>query len=166
MAPRTRSQTIIIRRVKRPDLGSDDTYLRRFAMAAYREGKRLYHAIEYTKLCIHCKYAFKRERHPRRRPIPMEIFEECELEFIPSILTLVSVKTGKHQKKFKEEAEFLTEAVRVLAKRKRQSKALRDMPARKCLFCCKFSNSDPFEYLRKFQDRIDREIEDEIFYCC
>ena len=143
---------------------SDATYLRRLAMAVYRESRRLCYAIDYTKICIHCKYAFKRERYPRRRLIPMDMFEECELGFVPSILKLVSIKTGKHQKKFKGEAEFLTEVVRVLAERTRQSKVLREMPARKCLFCSKFSCSDPFEYLRRFQDRIDRDIADEMFY--
>ena len=164
MAPRTRSQTIIIRRMKLPDLPCDATYLRRFAMAAYKESKRLCYAIDYTKICIHCKHAFKRERYPRRKPVPMDMFEECELEFVPSILKLVSIKTGNHQKKFKEGAELLTEVVRVLAKRTRQSKALRGMPARKCSFCCRFSRSDPFRYLRRFQDRIDDDIDDELFH--
>ena len=166
MAPKTRSQTIAIRRMKQPDLKSDATYLLRLAMSTLRESNRLRYAIGYTKICIHCKYAFKRERYPRRRPIPMDMFEECELGFVPSILKLVSIKTGKHQKKLKGEAEFLTEAVRILAKRTRQSKALRDMPARKCLFCSKFSRSDPFEYLRSFQDRIDHDIADEMLRYC
>ena len=163
MAPKTRSQTIIIRRMKQPGLTSDATYLRGMALATYRESKRLCYATEYTKTCIHCRYVFKRERYPRRRPIPMDMFEECELEFVPSLLKLVSVKTGKHQKKFKDAAEFVTKMVRVLAKRTTQAKALRDMPPRRCLFCYKFSTSDPFEYLRKFKNRIDGEIDDEIF---
>ena len=162
MAPKTRSQTIAIRRMEEPDLKSDAAYLLRLAIATGRKSNQLRYAIGYTKICIHCKYAFKRRRYPRRRPIPMDMFEECELGFVPSILKLVSVKTGKHQKKFKREAEFLTEVVRDLAERTRQSKALRDMPARKCLFCSKFSCSDPFEYLRRFQDRIDRDIADEM----
>ena len=94
----------------------------------------------------------------------MDIFEECELGFLLSILKLVSIKTGKHQKKFKDAAEFVTEVVGVLTKRTMQSKVLRGMPPRKCLFCYKFSNWEPFEYRRKFQDRIADEIGDKILY--
>lgn len=164
MAPKTRSQTILIRITKRPELISDVAYVRLLALAACIESSRLSRAMEYTKICIHCNYVFKRERYPRRRSIQTDIYETCELEFIPSILRLASIKTGRHEKKFKEEAEFLKEAMRVLAKRTRKSKALSDMPARKCLFCCKFSKSDPFEYLRKFGYKIDAEVKDEIFY--
>ena len=98
MAPKTRSQTIAIRRRERPDLKSDATYLLHLALETGRKSNRLRYAIGYTKICFHCKYAFKRERYPRRRPIPMDMFEECELGFVPSILKLVSIKTGKHQK--------------------------------------------------------------------
>ena len=164
MAPKTPSETIIIEMMKRPELTSDVTYIRRLAVAACIESIWLSRTMQYTKNCIHWNYAFKRERYPCRWSIHTDICEEHQLEFIPFILKLASLKTGKHQKKFKEEAEFLKDVVCVLANRTRKSKALSDMPARKCLFCCKLSKSDPFEYLQKFDFKINAQVEDETFY--
>ena len=100
------------------------------------------------------RFVFTAKMPSKERGIQTNIFQRMQARISSFHFEIDLHQNQQALKEVQEEAEFLNETVHVLAKRTRQSKVLSDIPARKCLFCCNFSNSDPFEYLWKFDTRL------------
>ena len=150
MAPVTRSQTAVARMMGEKRVICDLHFIRELTSAVLRQTHRLSRAMACTRRCKHCKNFFKRERYPRLTYIQTDGFKKKDSgESAIAIAKLVRGKTGEHAQKFKKDSHLLEQVVDKLRRSRNKCNALRSMPARRCLYCFKFSKSDPFEYLQK-----------------
>lgn len=150
MAPVTRSQTAVARMMGEKRVICDIQFIRELVSVVLRKTYLLSRAVACTKRCTHCKYFFKRERYPRLTYIQTDGSKQKDSkESSIAIAKLVRAKTRKHARKFKKECRLLERLVDQLRRTRNKCNAMRSMPARRCLYCFKFSKSDPFEYLQK-----------------
>lgn len=154
MAPVTRSQTTIVRRLGL-GLTSDVDFVKMFSASKEKAREHLSLAVKCTRRCLYCGRHFKRERHPRPSLAP----PDESMKFPLQLEVYLQAKVGRHAKQIQEEVRQAKKKSRELEEIVRVSEALEAMPERKCCFCGKWCKSSPFVYKTRLRCVIEEKAQ-------